>query len=119
GLMMKAVTHHTKCKWILLYIERWIKAGIVSADGIHVNRSQGTPQGGVISPLLANLFLHYGFDEWMKRNHPNLSFERYADDIIVHCRTLTEAHRTKDAIARRLLQCKLEIRPEKTKIVFC
>jgi RNA-directed DNA polymerase len=118
-MMMKAVRHHTKCQWMLLYIERWIKVGAISVDGLVESRSQGTPQGGVISPLLANLFLHYAFDAWVQRNYPDVSFERYADDIIVHCKTLTQAHRMKDAIARRLSQCKLELHPVKTKIVFC
>ena len=82
---------HTDCKWMLLYIERWLKAPAQLADGTLVPRQKGTPQGGVISPLLANLFLHYAFDEWMRRTYPQNPFERYADDVVVHCKTEAEA----------------------------
>ena len=81
-LLLKAVRHHTNCVWVLLYIERWLKAAVQMEDGSVVPRTAGTPQGGVISPLLANLFLHYGFDAWMSRNYPQIPFERYADDAI-------------------------------------
>ena len=118
-LMMKAVRKHTDCKWLLLYIERWLKAPALAADGTLVQRDKGTPQGSVISPLLANLFLHYAFDEWMSKNHPSTSFERYADDIIVHCRSKNQAGRIIAEVERRLLQCKLELHPGKTKIVYC
>ena len=118
-LMMRAVRKHTDCQWILLYIERWLKAPFQMEDGRIENRDKGTPQGGVISPLLANLFLHYAFDEWMKREYPTVLFERYADDIIVHCRTAEQAKEVKDAIEKRLAQCKLEAHPDKTKIVSC
>lgn len=84
GLLMRAVRFHANCSWALLYIERWLKAPVGMQDGTLVRREKGTPQGGVISPLLANLFLYYAFDEWMKRNHPDISFERYADDVICH-----------------------------------
>jgi len=90
-LTMRAVRKHTDCKWMLLYIERWLKAPAQLEDGTLVDRDKGMPQGGVISPLLANLFLHYAFDEWMRRNCPNIPFERYADDIIVHCRSEKQA----------------------------
>jgi RNA-directed DNA polymerase len=116
---MRAVRKHTDCKWILLYIERWLKAPAQLKDGTLVDRDKGTPQGGVISPLLANLFLHYAFDEWMRRNYPNIPFERYADDIIVHCRSEKQAKWIKAAVGRRLLECKLELHPVKTKIVYC
>ncbi len=119
GLVMRAVRKHTDCKWILLYIERWLKAPAQREDGTLVNRDKGTPQGGVASPLLANLFLHYAFDEWMKCNYPTLLFERYADDIIVHCSSEKQAKLIKTRIEERLLQCKLELHPEKTKIVYC
>ena len=85
-LLMRAVRHHTDCPWVLLYIERWLKAPVQMEDGSLVARERGTPQGGVISPLLANLFLHYTFDIWMARNYPHIPFERYADDAICHCR---------------------------------
>ena len=118
-LMMKAVRAHTQEPWILLYVQRWLKAPIQEKDGSIVKRTRGTPQGGVISPLLANLFLHYAFDEWMKRNFPLNPFERYADDVVVHCRTKEEAEKLKEEIGKRLLECKLELHPEKTKIVYC
>jgi RNA-directed DNA polymerase len=119
GLVMRAVRKHTDCKWILLYIERWLKAPAQMEDGTLVNRDKGTPQGGVASPLLSNLFLHYAFDEWMRRNYPNIPFERYADDAIVHCSSERQAKWIKMLIEERLLQCKLELHPEKTKIVYC
>lgn len=118
-LVMKAVKKHTDSKWMLLYIERWLKAPAQDKEGKLENRTKGTPQGGVISPLLANLFLHYAFDEWMKRNYPNNPFERYADDGVVHCKTETEANELRKAITERLADCKLELHPEKTKIVYC
>jgi len=90
-LMMKAICFHTDCKWIRLYIERWLKAPAQMPDGQHMTRSQGTPQGGVISPLLANLFLHYAFDAWMRRTYPGVPFERYADDIVIHCESEKQA----------------------------
>jgi len=119
GLMMRAVRKHTKCKWILLYIERWLKAPAQLEDGTLVERDKGTPQGSVISPLLANLFLHYAFDEWMRRNYPYINFERYADDVIVHCKSEKQAQSLKAVIERRLGECKLELHPVKTKIVYC
>jgi RNA-directed DNA polymerase len=118
-LMMRAVRKHTDCKWLLLYITRWLKAPIQLEDGSLVSREKGSPQGSVISPLLANLFLHYAFDEWMKRNYSATPFERYADDIIVHCRSEKQARFIKTIIEKRLLQCKLELHPEKTKVVYC
>jgi RNA-directed DNA polymerase len=118
-LMMRAVQKHTDCKWVLLYIERWLKAPVQLEDGSVENRDIGTPQGSVISPLLANLFLHYAFDEWMRRNHPNIAFERYADDIIVHCKSERQARWIKSVIEKRLKECKLELHPKKTKIVYC
>lgn len=118
-LLMKAVRHHTQEKWIRLYIERWLKAPIQLQDGSLLCCDKGTPQGGVISPLLANLFLHYAFDEWMKRNYPHIPFERYADDILAHCRTEEEAKKLMAAIEGRLRECKLELNQQKTKIVYC
>lgn len=118
-LLMRAVRKHAQDKWVVLYIERWLKAPVQEEDGLLVPREKGTPQGGVISPLLANLFLHYAFDEWMKRRYPHLPFERYADDAIVHCRTEREARQVRAAIAARLQECRLELHPEKTKVVYC
>jgi RNA-directed DNA polymerase len=118
-LMMRAVRKHTRSKWLLLYISRWLKAPIQLEDGSLVSREKGSPQGSVISPLLANLFLHYAFDEWMKRNHESVPFARYADDVVVHCRSEKEVRFIKAVIGRRLSQCKLELHPEKTKFVYC
>jgi RNA-directed DNA polymerase len=119
ALLMRAVERHVTERWILLYIERWLKAPMVTEDGHRMERTRGTPQGGVISPLLANLFLHYAFDEWMKRHHPKYPFERYADDVIIHCPTEGEAEKLRAAIAVRLRACGLTLHPEKTKIVYC
>ena len=118
-LLMRAVRKHTDSKWLLLYIERWLKAPVQTSDGTLINREKGSPQGSVISPLLANLFLHYAFDEWMRRNFETIPFERYADDILVHCRSEKQAKWIKAIIEKRLKQCRLELHPEKTKIVFC
>ena len=119
SLMMHAVRKHTDCPWILLYIERWLKASAVDGDGNEVRRDRGTPQGGVASPLLANIFLHHVFDKWMAENFPYLSFERYADDIVVHCRSKAQAKFIRRQIEERLRRCKLEAHPQKTKIVYC
>ena len=118
-LLMRAVRKHTDSKWLLLYIERWLQAPVQVADGTLVSREKGSPQGSVISPLLANLFLHYAFDEWMRRNYESIPFERYADDILVHCRSEKQAAWIKMVIEGRLKQCRLELHPDKTKIVFC
>ena len=119
GLLMRAVCKHTDNKWLLLYIERWLKAPVQAADGTLDSREKGSPQGSVISPLLANLFLHYAFDEWMRRNYDSIPFERYADDILVHCKSEEQAKWMKTVIKERLKQCGLELHPEKTKIVYC
>ena len=118
-LLLKAVRHHTDCPWVLLYIERWLKAPVQMEDGSIVPRTAGTPQGGVISPLLANLFLHYAFDMWMARTYPHIPFERYADDIICHCKSAEEARALWSALADRFAACKLVLHPQKTKIVYC
>jgi len=117
-LVMRAVKKHTDCKWILLYIERWLKAPMKTGKSIE-ERTKGTPQGGVVSPLLANIFMHHAFDEWMKREYPYISYERYADDILVHCKTEKQACFIRDKIEERLKICKLGLHPEKTKIVYC
>ena len=118
-LVMRAVGRYTQCQWIILYVERWLKAPIQLEDGTLVEREKGTPQGGVASPLLANIFLHLGFDEWMRSKHPEEPFERYADDIVVHCKKEEQAQQILRDIEKRLAQCKLELHPEKTKIVYC
>lgn len=118
-LMMKAVRFHTDSKWLLLYIERWLKASFKMPDGTLVERHKGTPQGGVISPILSNLFLHYTFDSWMQRSFPQLSWVRYADDGLVHCRTHAEAMLLYKALEVRLKECGLKLHSEKTKIVYC
>lgn len=118
-LMIKAVDHHNPPAWIKLYIGRWLKASVEDEQGKVHRRDVGTPQGGVISPLLANLFLHYTFDTWMVRNYPQNPFARYADDIVAHCRTKEEAERLLHAIKERFTECKLTVHPVKTKIVYC
>jgi RNA-directed DNA polymerase len=118
-LMLKAVRRHTTCRWMLLYVERWLKAPEEMSDGSRQARNAGTPQGGVISPLLANLFLHYAFDIWMVRTWPRIKFERYADDIICHVSTRREGRALLDALKKRFAECRLTLHPQKTKIVFC
>ena len=118
-LLMKAVRHHTKCEWTLLYIERWLKAPFQKENGTLIERTKGTPQGGVISPVLANLFLHYVFDKWMEQNQSQNPFCRYADDGIAHCRTRSEAEELLKMLDIRFKECGLELHPEKTKIVYC
>ena len=117
--MMKMVSHHTQERWVLLYTERWLKASIEQSDGSIAARMKGTPQGGVVSPLLANLYLHHGFDMWMSKQFPSNPFERYADDIIVHCNSKTAAEQLLLAIRERLQKFGLELHPEKTKLVYC
>jgi RNA-directed DNA polymerase len=102
SLLLRAVKKHASQQWMVLYIERWLKAPVQDETGRLVPREKGTPQGGVASPLLANLFLHYALDRWMSVNYPRVSFESYADDVIVHCRTEREAEEVRKAIAARL-----------------
>jgi RNA-directed DNA polymerase len=118
-LVLKAVAQHTDQAWILLYVERWLKAPLQQPDGSLVVRDRGTPQGSAISPLLANLFMHYAFDAWMVRELPGISFERYCDDAVVHCRSEKQARCVREAIAARLAQVGLELHPDKTRIVYC
>lgn len=119
SLLEKALKRHTNCPWILLYVRRWLRTSRQLNSGELLDRTQGTPQGGVISPLLANLFLHYAFDDWMRRNHSQVPFERYADDIVVHCETEAQATILLEKIKIRLRECKLECHPQKTKLVYC
>lgn len=118
-LLMRAVRKHVTCKWALLYIERWLTAPMVDEAGKRIARSRGTPQGGVVSPILSNTFLHYAFDLWMARTYPDLPWCRYADDGLVHCRSEQEASALKAALQARLAACGLELHPTKTKIVYC
>lgn len=115
GLLQK----HTTEKWVLLYAERWLKAGVQQKDGGIITRIKGTPQGGVISPLFANLYLHHGFDKWMDEENPQNPFERYADDIVIHCNSKGEAEQLLEKLKERMQQYELELHPEKTKIVYC
>jgi group II intron reverse transcriptase/maturase len=120
GLLMLAVDKHVEEKWVKMYINRWLQMPIQTREGELQRRAgKGTPQGGVISPLLANVFLHYGFDKWMLMHYPDIRFTRYADDIIVHCQSLAKSEEVLAAIANRLKQCRLELHPEKTKIIYC
>ena len=117
-LLLKAVRKHVTCKWVLLYIERWLTAPM-EKNGEVVERACGTPQGGVVSPCLANLFMHYAFDLWMARTHPDLPWCRYADDGLVHCRNEQQAEALMVELAERLAVCGLQMHPTKTKIVYC
>ncbi|AXI24009.1 group II intron reverse transcriptase/maturase [Cardinium endosymbiont of Sogatella furcifera] len=115
---MSALRKHTDKEWILLYVERWLKAPMIR-EGILSERTQGTPQGGVIGPLLANLFLHYAFDLWMKRTFLGVEFCRYADDGLVHCKTKKQAEYIKERFTKRFKECGLELNENKTRIVYC
>jgi group II intron reverse transcriptase/maturase len=118
-LVERAVAHHTDNPWVKLYVGRWLRAPLQREDGTLEQRTKGTPQGGVVSPILSNLFLHYAFDMWMQRTFPHVPFERYADDALVHCRSERQARTVLAAIRDRLLQCGLELHPMKTRIVYC
>lgn len=118
-LLMKALRQHCKNKWILLYVERWLKAPLENKEGKLIARDRGTPQGGVVSPILANLFLHYAFDSWVKRELPNVDFCRYADDGLLHCKSHRQAEYILRRITERFRQCGLEIHPDKSGIIYC
>ena len=118
-LLMKAVRKHISCKWMLLYIERWLVAPVQLEDGTIQPRTKGVPQGSVVGPVLANLYLHYAMDGWLRRNFAHCPFERFADDSVIHCSTEAEAISLKEALAERLKACGLELHPLKTKIVYC
>jgi len=118
-LLMRAIRKHTENKWLLLYIERWLKAPFQTEDGKTIERRSGTPQGGVISPILSNLFLHYVFDKWMERNRPQNPWARYADDGVAHCRSQGEAEELLKQMHGRFAECGLELHPDKTRIVYC
>ena len=118
-LLMKALRHHCECRWVLLYIKRWLKAPLRQQDGSLVARHIGTPQGAVVSPLLANLFLHYTFDAWVRREIPGIPFCRYADDGLLNCKSRYQAEYVMRRISERFRQCGLEIHPDKSSIVYC
>jgi len=118
-LLMKAVRKHTDNPWVILYIGRWLKAPFKKFDGTVIERTKGTPQGGVISPVLANLFLHYAYDVWMTKEQPGKPFARYADDGLAHCRSLNDAKALQDSLKQRFEECGLEMHPEKTRIIYC
>lgn len=118
-LLMRALRRHTGERWVLLYVKRWLTASVMLPDGSEQKRTAGTPQGGVISPLLANLFLHYAMDVWLQRNAPDVAFERYADDAVCHCRTRKQAEELKEALQRRFNECGLTLHPKKTRVVYC
>lgn len=118
-IMMEKLREHTQEKWVLMYVERWLQAGVEQEDGSITARTKGTPQGGVISPLLANLYLHHAFDKWMRQTQPQCSFERYADDIVIHCSSKEEAERMLEELKARMGAYELTLHPEKTKIVYC
>ena len=117
-LLLRAVRKHCQIPWVLLYIERWLKAPMLTENGL-LQRHKGTPQGGVVSPLLANLFLHYAFDRWVSQNLRSVRFCRYADDGVVHCKSLPQAQLVLRKITERFCQCGLELNPDKTRIVYC
>jgi RNA-directed DNA polymerase len=119
ALLLKAVRHHTSERWVVLSIERWLAAPMQTVEGTLEARTSGSPQGSAISPLLANLYLHYAFDAWMTRTHPRVRFERYCDDIVVHCASRDEAEALLEEISARLAKCQLTVNREKTQIVYC
>lgn len=119
-LLMKAVKHYAQEKHILLYVERWLNTPVQLADGtVKQPQGKGTPQGGVISPVLANIFMDIVFDRWVAKESPDTPFERYADDIVIHCKNIKEALRLLEKVKQRLKDCKLELNQEKSKIVYC
>ncbi len=118
-LIVRAVTAHCDLPWAVLYVKRWLAAPLALADGTLADRVRGTPQGSAISPVIANLFLHYAFDTWMARSYPGCPFERYADDAVVHCSSLEQAEAVLAAIRERMADVGLELHPDKTRIVYC
>ena len=118
-LLLKALRHHCDERWVLLYVERWLTAPMQSKNGTLIARTMGTPQGGPLSPVLANLFLHYALDRWLTVHHSDIPFCRYADDGILHCRNEAEANLLREQLGARLQDCGLEMHPEKTRVVYC
>ncbi len=118
-LLMKAIEKHVPEKWVKMYIKRWLESPVQTSEGLVQKQGKGTPQGGVISPLLANLFLHYVLDKWILKTFPTVKFVRYADDVVVHCKSENQSHYVLEGIRRRLAACKLKLSEEKTKITYC
>lgn len=118
-LIVKAVEANTDEPWVVLYVKRWLQAPVQHPDGTLEHRDRGTPQGSAISPLLANMFMHYAFDAWMEREFPTVAFERYCDDFVVHCFSEKQARYVRRRIEDRLGECGLRLHPDKTRIVFC
>jgi RNA-directed DNA polymerase len=118
-LIVKAVEAVTDTRWVLLYVKRWLAAPSQQPDGTLVERDEGTPQGSAVSPILVNLFMHFAFDLWMARNHPDCPFERYADDAVVHCTSRHQAETVLDGIAARMSEVGLRLHSEKTRVVYC
>ena len=119
SILLALLGQHTQEKWVLMYVERWLKAGVEQEDGSITARTKGTPQGGVVSPLLANIYLHHAFDKWMDETHKQCPFERYADDIVIHCSSKEEAEQMLEELKVRMQGFELTLHPEKTKIVYC
>lgn len=119
SILMQLLQNHTEENWVTMYIERWLKAGVEQEDGSIAARTKGTPQGGVVSPLLANIYLHHGFDSWMSKENPHCPFERYADDIVIHCTSKQQAELMMEKLTDRMKQYELELHPDKTRIVYC
>ena len=119
-LTLKAVSHVMEEKWVLMYVERWLKMPIQKQDGtVEPKQGKGTPQGGVISPLLANLYLHFAMDKWLSKHYPTVRFVRYADDVVIHCSTHQQAEQVKEALINRLAEVKLRVNESKTHIAYC
>jgi group II intron reverse transcriptase/maturase len=119
GLMVKAVEANTDLPWVVLYVKRWLVAPLVLPDGSSLQRDRGTPQGSSVSPILANLFLHYAFDMWLAREFPAIRFERYVDDAVIHCGTERQAREVLAALGERMAEVGLGLHPDKTRIVYC
>ena len=118
-LIVKAVQAHTDLPWVVLYIKRWLAVPLQLPDGTVLGRDRGTPQGSSVSPVLANLFMHYAFDIWLARKFPAVGFERFADDAVVHCATYRQAEQVLAAVSARMEQVGLRLHPAKTRIVYC